>query len=66
MMKKKINEYPVIAKNCEVEFIEGDFELICGKRNIYGEWILCPKCRRLKENKRFLEKEQTSKNGDEE
>lgn len=53
MIQETTVKYPKVADDCEECFIEGDFELICGKRNIYGEWHLCPKCRKLRENKSF-------------
>ena len=49
-------DYPKTAKDCEMEFLDesGDFELICGKSNVHGEYHLCSKCRVLPENKKFL------------
>ena len=46
-------EYPETANDCEEDFEEDGIELMCGKRNVWGEWILCPKCRKLPENKKF-------------
>ena len=40
-------KYPKVADTCEEYYVVGDFELVCGKRNIYGEWILCPACKRI-------------------
>jgi hypothetical protein len=51
-----MDEYPKRAGNCMEDYIEGDWELMCGKRNIWGEWHLCPKCRKLPENAQFLKK----------
>ena len=55
-MKDKI-EYPKRAEDCEEDFIVDDFDLMCGKRNIYGDWILCSKCKKLPENAKFLKGE---------
>lgn len=35
-----------IKKGCGKEFILEDFELMCGKRNIWKEMILCPDCKK--------------------
>ena len=59
--------YPKESVNCEDIFIIDGFELTCGKKNIYGDWVLCPPCKKL--NKKFLKsysnnhKEVTRKNG---
>jgi len=29
---------------------------MCGKKNVYGEWILCDNCSKLESNKAFLTK----------
>jgi hypothetical protein len=51
-----MTEYPITAEDCEDIFMEGDFELTCGKRNVYGEWILCPNCSKLESNFKFIKK----------
>lgn len=51
-----VKKYPKQAKDCEQEFLsdDGEWELLCGKSNVYGEFHLCPKCRILPENECFI------------
>lgn len=54
-------EYPKTAKDCEDIFMDesGEFELMCGKSNVHGEFHLCPKCKELPENQKFVKQEKS-------
>ena len=62
-LDRKLKEFPKEADDCEEYFLDesGDFELICGKSNVYGEFHLCSKCRILPENKKFLKSQEKGK-----
>lgn len=53
MIIEKKEAYKFGIQGCGIEFLDvsGDWELLCGKSNVYRDLFLCPKC-----EKKFLNK----------